>query len=68
MKPKNLEQKLAFDLLQNNDIKIKLLFGAVGSGKTMLLVKYALQQICEGNFKKIMRIRNNEEPSDSNNI
>ena len=32
VKPRNLEQELAFDLLQDNDIKVKLIQGAWGGG------------------------------------
>ena len=43
IKPRNLEQKMAFHILQNQDIKVKLLTSAWGSGKTMIALNYALE-------------------------
>lgn len=59
IRPRNLEQKFAFDLLQNQDIKVKALFSSWGSGKTMLALTYALEQISHGKYRKIMFVRNN---------
>lgn len=57
--PRNLEQKLAFDMLQNQNIKVKVLYSAWGSGKTMLALTYALEQIAKGKYQKILFVRNN---------
>jgi len=66
IKPKNLEQELAFDMIQDNDSTIKVLSGKQGSGKTMLMVAHALQQAKKG--KKIMWVRNTIEVKDTKPI
>lgn len=43
IKPRNLEQKMAIHILQNPNIKVKLLTSAWGSGKTLLALSYALE-------------------------
>lgn len=45
VKPYNLEQKMAFDLLQNMDISVKILIGVPGSGKDFLMLLHALDLI-----------------------
>ena len=59
IRPRNLEQKMAFDLLQNPDIKVKTLFSSWGSGKTLLALTYALGKIYNGEYKKLLFVRNN---------
>lgn len=59
VRPLNLEQKLAFDMLQNQNIKVKVLYSAWGGGKTMLALTYALEQIAKGKYQKILFVRNN---------
>jgi len=68
VKPKNLEQKMAFDLLQNQDIKVKLLTSAWGSGKTYMALSYALEQISRGVYQKIVFVRNNIIAAGTNDI
>lgn len=59
VKPKNEEQACAIDLLNNNNIPIKIIAGTYGSGKTYLTVKVALHKVLEeGQHSKIMMIRN----------
>ena len=58
IKPRNLEQKMAFDLLQNKNIPVKLLIGKPGSGKDYLMVSHALEMIQRGLIDKIIFIRN----------
>lgn len=58
IRPKNLEQKMAFDLLQNNDIPVKLIPGAVGAGKDFLMLTHALDLVQRGTMNKIIFIRN----------
>ena len=59
--PRNIQQKMAFHLLQNKDIKVKLLLGNYGSGKTFLMLAHALSYINRGIFKKMVFVRNNIE-------
>lgn len=68
IRPRNLEQKMAFDMLQNNDIKVKVIHSRWGGGKTLLAVNYALEQISKGRYAKIMYIRNNIVAADTNDI
>jgi len=58
VKPYNLEQKMAFDLLQNMDISVKILIGVPGSGKDFLMLLHALDLIQKGLMEKIIFIRN----------
>lgn len=59
--PRNLEQKMAFHLLQNKKIKVKLLLGNYGSGKSYLMIAHALYFLNRGFFRKIVYVRNNIE-------
>lgn len=68
IKPRNLEQKMAIHLLQDSNIKVKLLTSAWGSGKTLLALSYALEQVHHGNFNKLLFIRNNIIVSDTKDI
>jgi len=43
--PKNQEQMIAFDLLDNDDIPIKFLYGVAGSGKTKAALQYGLMKV-----------------------
>lgn len=58
IQPKNLEQKIAFDLLQNEDIPVKLLIGPPGVGKDFLMLLHALELVQSGKKDKIIFIRN----------
>ena len=60
IKPLNDQQKIAFDLLQNDDITIKLLLGVYGSGKDDLIEK--------GKYDKIVWVRNNIEVKDTKEL
>lgn len=68
IKPLNNQQKLAFDLLQNDDITIKLLLGVYGSGKDFLMVNHAVDLIEKGKYDKIVWVRNNIEFKDTKEI
>mgnify|MGYP004670950513 CR=1 FL=1 len=68
IKPLNDQQKLAFDLLQNDDITIKLLLGVYGSGKDFLMVNHAVDMIEKGKYDKIVWVRNNIEVKDTKEI
>ncbi len=66
--PRNLEQKMAFDLLQNPEIRVKLLTSAWGSGKTLLALSYALEQVHKGKYRKLIFVRNNIIVADTKDI
>lgn len=59
IKPRNVEQELAFDLLQDKNTTVKLLTGKMGSGKTFLCACHALNALKQGRFDKIVWLRNN---------
>lgn len=63
--PRNLEQRLAFDMLQNEQSTVKVLTGCFGSGKTFLMVAHAIDQITSGKFDKLVWVRNNIEVKDT---
>ena len=59
LKPRNEHQELAFEMLKNKDITIKLITGTWGTGKTLALVVAALEAVQKGEFEKIVWVRNN---------
>lgn len=61
VKPRNLEQKMYLDLLQNNDIPVKLCVAKFGTGKSWLALSYALREVQNGRFDKIVFVKNNLE-------
>lgn len=56
--PRNLNQKMMFDLLQNPDIPIKLITGVYGSGKDYCALIHALNLIEKGKKNKLVFVRN----------
>lgn len=65
IRPRNLQQELAFDMLQDEETTVKALLGCFGSGKTMLMIATALQLVRQGKFERIVYVRNNIEVKDS---
>ncbi len=61
IRPRNLEQKLYLDLLQNHEIPIKACIAKFGTGKSFLALSYALHAIQQGRFDKIIFVKNNLE-------
>lgn len=61
IKPRNLEQKMYLDLLQNTDIPVKLCTANFGTGKSYLALHYALHALKQGRFNKIVFVKNNLE-------
>ena len=68
IKPRNIQQDCAFDLLQDKNITIKILTGRFGSGKTFLMACNALQLISDNRFEKIVWVRNNISVKDTKDI
>lgn len=58
IRPLNMEQKMAFDLLQNPNIPVKLFTGVPGSGKDYLMFLHAWDLVQSGKKDKIIYIRN----------
>lgn len=50
IKPKNVEQRCAMDLLLNDDIKLVSLIGAAGTGKTLLALACGLRKVFDDNI------------------
>lgn len=61
VKPRNDEQRLAFDMLQNDAITIKVLIGDMGTGKDYCMVSHAVQMLKDRTIDKIVLVRNNIE-------
>ena len=57
-KPKNPQQVLAFDMLQDKEETIKIISGKFGSGKDYLMIANALKLIEDGKFEKLIYVRN----------
>lgn len=58
IKPRNPEQTLAFDMLQDKNITINILSGRFGSGKSIIMISNALKMIEDGKFDKLIFVRN----------
>ena len=58
IKPKNPQQVLAFDMLQDKEEAIKIISGKFGSGKDYLMIANALKLIEDGKFEKLIYVRN----------
>ena len=59
IQPRNIQQKMLFSLMQNEDIKIKLCSGTYGSGKDFVQLTNSLDLIQKGKYDKIVWFRNN---------
>ena len=57
--PRNLEQKMYLDLLQNENVPIKLCIGRFGTGKSMFAETWGTHQLQMGKFDKIVFVKNN---------
>lgn len=65
IKPRNVQQELAFDMLQDEATTVKALLGGFGTGKTLCMIATALQLVRKGRFERIVYVRNNIEVKDS---
>lgn len=68
LKPRNEHQELAFDMLKDPDITVKLITGTWGTGKTLALVVAALEAVQHSEFDKIVWVRNNVQVKDTDNL
>ncbi len=62
IKPRNLYQSLAINLLCDPTIPVKVLTGLYGSGKTFFMINAALQCLEAGTKDKIIFVRNGLSP------
>jgi len=58
VKPRNIQQKMLFSLMQNDDITIKLCSGGYGTGKDYCMLTNALDLIQKNKYDKIVWFRN----------
>lgn len=65
LKPRNIHQELAFDMLADKSSTIKLITGTWGVGKSLALIVAALEAVEKGDFDKIIWIRNNVQVKDT---
>ena len=68
VKPRNLQQQLALDMLYDQDITVKVLVGKFGTGKDYLMTSAAVDQLENGKYDKIVWVRNNIEVKNSKPI
>lgn len=68
VKPKNIQQQLAVDMLMNSEITVKMLAGRYGTGKDYLMCAAAIEMLDKGKIDKIVYVRNNIEVKDSRPI
>ena len=57
--PRNIEQKIYLDLLQNDNIPIKLCIGRFGTGKSFFAETWSTHQLQLGKYDKIIFVKNN---------
>jgi PhoH-like ATPase len=57
LKPKNLEQRLAVELLLDETTKLVTLSGIAGTGKTLIAVAAGMQMVSEGKYDKLIVTR-----------
>lgn len=68
VKPRNIQQQLAVDMLYNQDITVKILVGRFGTGKDYLMSSAAIDLLEKGKYEKIVWVRNNIEVKNSKPI
>ena len=68
VKPKNVEQEFALDLLMDETTTVKVITGGFGTGKTFLSAAMSWQMLQANKFDKIVWVRNNIEVKDTNSI
>lgn len=68
IKPRNVQQELAFDLFQNPDITVKIIYGKYGSGKDLIMATHAISMIEKGIYDKLIFVRNNYQVKNSKDI
>lgn len=68
LKPRNEHQEIAFEMLKDANITVKLITGTWGTGKTLALVVAALEAVQKGQFERIIWVRNNVQVKDTDNL
>ena len=65
-KPLTVKQECLFDLLANEDIPIKLIFGCAGSGKSKCVMTAGLDFLNAGIFARFLIVRHNVSVGEKN--
>ncbi len=68
VRPRNLQQQMAVDMLYNHDITVKVITGKFGTGKDYLMSSAAIDLIEKNKYAKIVWVRNNVEVRNSKPI
>lgn len=68
VRPRNPQQKMALDMLYDENTTIKAITGKFGTGKDFLMCSAAIDLIEKKKFDKIVYVRNNIEVKDSKPI
>lgn len=68
IKPRNTQQDLLFDLMQDNNIKIKLTTGGFGTGKDFTQIVNCIDMLERNKFDKLVWVRNVVEVANSGAI
>ena len=59
IKPKNIRQQCYFDLLNDDSIKVKAVFGKAGTGKSFVATNWAIEKLMDATFDRFIVLRNN---------
>lgn len=66
--PRNPQQVISFDMLQNNEETIKVISGGFGTGKDFIMISNAMKLIEDGKFEKLIYVRNPVGVKNANDI
>jgi PhoH-like ATPase len=68
IKPRNIQQELAFDMLQDTSTHYKCLIGKFGTGKDYIMINMALQLLEEHKYDKIIWVVQNQQVKNTRDI
>lgn len=70
IKPRNVKQRMLFNMLQDRSITVKACFGKYGTGKDFCMISHALDLVLDkhSGFEKLIWVRNNIELKDTEEI
>ncbi|MBR5014277.1 MAG: PhoH family protein [Bacteroidales bacterium] len=68
VKPRNIHQQLAIDLLYDTETTVKVITGKFGTGKDFLMCAAAVDLLEHSKYEKIVYVRNNIEVKNSKPI
>lgn len=69
VEPRNLQQELCFDMLQDQSIAVKAITGGFGVGKDFIMLSHAIHYVLKSQkFDKVIWVRNNVEVKNSRQI